>query len=92
MIEKLKKKQKIQLHIEMDIRRINHNAAGYSPTGEEARDGAQHFNFNAVNYSSCYATSHVCTVKKGKALESKGNKRLQRNFRAPHYTLPLGIF
>lgn len=30
--------------------------------------------------------------EKGKAWESGGKKRLQRNFRAPHYTLPLGIF
>lgn len=34
----------------------------------------------------------VCARQKGKAWESGGKKRLQKNFRAPHYTLPLGIF
>lgn len=34
----------------------------------------------------------MCTQQKGKAWESGGKKRLQKNFRAPHYTLPLGIF
>lgn len=34
----------------------------------------------------------VCAGRKGKAWESGGKKRLQRNFGAPHYTLPLGIF
>lgn len=34
----------------------------------------------------------MCTQRKGKAWESGGKKRLQKNFRAPHYTLPLGIF
>lgn len=34
----------------------------------------------------------VCAGWKGKAWESGGKKRVQRNFRAPHYTLPLGIF
>lgn len=34
----------------------------------------------------------MCAGRKVKAGESGGKKHLQRNFRAPHYTLPLGIF
>lgn len=44
-----------------------------------------------VNYSSCYATSRVCRVKRN-SLGKWRKKPLQRNFRAPHYTLPLGTF
>lgn len=59
-----------------------------SPCAEKACNGTSDCKLNMLNYSSCYATSLVCREKR----ESGGKKRLQRNFRAPRYTLPLGIF
>lgn len=68
----------------------------HSPTskntkkGKKASNGTQYCKLNMVNYSSCSATSRVCRVEEEGKVE--GKKHLRRNFRAPHYTLPLGIF
>lgn len=64
----------------LDMRVIKSNLPSCSPAGEKPCNGAQYYKLNVVNYSSCYATSRVCRVKRkslGKQREKASAEELQ---------------